>query len=263
LKRNCILREARGLTVAAMCGVLLATVVISLGLGILMRLTLRALDMSLRSLVVDVGDEIAQILAAAAGLVILRYWTRQTWMSLVPLRKWGVPLYLPLLVSVLGLALLTAALRASVLAVSGPVVPVVNVTKAQSFVVLFSALVLAPFAEELLMRGAVLGGLLKRYPKREAVLLSSLAFAVLHFSPYQFLQSIALGLVVGWVRVTIASLWPGILAHTAFNAFLFLVGTDVFAPGVSAMLGTVLFVLGLLWIRSRVGEFQHRGEGVT
>lgn|GEM_PF-3955079 len=73
MKRNCILREARGLTVAAMCGVLLATVVISLGLGILMRLTLRALDMSLRSLVVDVGDEIAQILAAAAGLVILRY----------------------------------------------------------------------------------------------------------------------------------------------------------------------------------------------
>jgi len=241
-------RDVRGLSATGMFGVLLATFVIGLALGVLFRLTLRGLGIALLPPHVDVGDELARTLSIGTAIVGLRYWTRQTWRSLVPLSTWHVRFYLPLLVSAMGLALLTAALRTGVLAVVSESHPVRGGLRTSASVVLFSTLILAPFTEELLMRGAVLGGLLRRYSSRKAILISALAFAVLHLSPYQFLQSLVLGLISGWVRVKTGSLWPGIVAHAACNAFLIL-GAEVFDAGVSALLGTVSLLLGLLWIR--------------
>ncbi|MDX2053047.1 MAG: type II CAAX endopeptidase family protein [Polyangiaceae bacterium] len=229
-----------------MFGVLLTVLVLGIALGSLFRLTLRELSLASIPLVVAVADELAMTLSVAAGLVVVRYWTRQRWRSLVPLSSCKARSYLPLLVSAMGLALLTAALRIAVLPPEPN--PVRGEVRASASVLLFSMLVLAPFTEELLMRGAVLGGLLRRYSTRKSVLISALAFAGLHLNPYQVLQSLVLGLISGWVRVQTGSLWPGILAHVAFNAALILIAGERHWA-VYASSGAVVITLGLIGIR--------------
>lgn len=75
---------------------------------------------------------------------------------------------------------------------------------------------LVPIAEEALFRGALLGVLLERYAARWAVPVSALIFGLVHLSQ-QFVGALALGLVMGWLRVRTRSLWPGLVLHTLNN----------------------------------------------
>lgn len=99
---------------------------------------------------------------------------------------------------------------------------------------LISVTVIAPFVEELLFRGAVLGGLLQRYRFGTANVISSLLFVSVHFPGWYFsgtlvdnltkpiggaLSIFVLGLIFGFVTRQSRSVLGGMLAHGINNLF--------------------------------------------
>jgi membrane protease YdiL (CAAX protease family) len=131
---------------------------------------------------------------------------------------------------------------------------------------LFIALVIAaPLLEELLFRGIMLEGLLKRYRPLTAILASSIIFGLAHLNPWQFVTAFVIGCFAGWVYFRTASVGPCILIHATVNfcAYLiqFLVGgantsnqSPEFQGGWGAILAfpticlTIIFVL-VLYLR--------------
>ena len=86
----------------------------------------------------------------------------------------------------------------------------------------------APLLEELVFRGVVLQGFLKRYSPAKAIIWSAVIFGVAHLNPWQFLAAFPMGLVIGWIYWKTNSLIPGIFIHFINNAssFLMLLMTD-------------------------------------
>ncbi|MDB5262406.1 MAG: Abortive infection protein [Adhaeribacter sp.] len=85
------------------------------------------------------------------------------------------------------------------------------------FYFIFMCLII-PVYEELLFRGVVLGGLLKRYSPLVAIGISAILFAVLHLTlsgPLMF------GLFVGWIYYRTRNLLYCIIIHSFINALAF------------------------------------------
>ena len=131
-----------------------------------------------------------------------------------------------------------------------------------------TALVPAIF-EELLMRGCVLGSLL-RYSKTGAILFSASVFSLMHANPAQFLYTFAAGILLGTVYVMTGSVWPGVIIHF-FNNFLSIVSELEFENSEFVVLFADLTVMlagfaCLSVIVLRYGEkirisLSDRGEG--
>jgi uncharacterized protein len=75
----------------------------------------------------------------------------------------------------------------------------------------------APFIEELIFRGIMLDGLLKRYRPLTAIFVSSLMFGLVHLNPWQFVTGFVLGLFMGWVYYYSRSVGACIVIHMAAN----------------------------------------------
>ena len=83
---------------------------------------------------------------------------------------------------------------------------------------------LAPIAEELVFRGAVLRTLLLWKPERRwlMIFLSALLFALAHVNPAQFFHPLLIGLLLGWLYVRTGSVLPGIIFHWINNTVAYL-----------------------------------------
>jgi membrane protease YdiL (CAAX protease family) len=87
----------------------------------------------------------------------------------------------------------------------------------------FIAIVIAaPVMEEILFRGIILDGFLKRYSPAKSIIVSSLLFGAVHLNPWQFVTGAILGTLAGWVYYRTRSLMPTILIHVSNNLFAFL-----------------------------------------
>ena len=85
--------------------------------------------------------------------------------------------------------------------------------------------VLAPIAEEMLFRGAVLRRLLDVMDKRltwVAIVVTSLLFAVVHGNMAQGVNAFVLGLLLGWMYVRTRSIVPGVAFHLTNNTIAFM-----------------------------------------
>jgi membrane protease YdiL (CAAX protease family) len=82
---------------------------------------------------------------------------------------------------------------------------------------LLVAVVVAPVCEEIFFRGFLLPGLARGMPVWAAVVVSALVFGVAHADPGSFLPLVAIGLVLGALRVWTGSVWPGMLLHALNN----------------------------------------------
>lgn len=85
-----------------------------------------------------------------------------------------------------------------------------------------AVLTLAPLSEELLFRGALLRGLLRRTTPPVAIFVSALAFAVVHVigdpgTGYYMCAFLLLGLVSGWRAWRTGSVSQSIALHAGFN----------------------------------------------
>lgn len=89
--------------------------------------------------------------------------------------------------------------------------------------VMFVAIVLvAPVVEEVVFRGLVLSRLNRVMPGWPALLLSSLAFGILHGHPVWMVYAGLMGLIFGLVSLRSGSVWPAVLMHMVFNGIGYL-----------------------------------------
>lgn len=86
-----------------------------------------------------------------------------------------------------------------------------------SFMNVFTSVVLAPIAEEMLYRGILLKET-ARVSKRFGIVFSAVMFGLMHGNPYQLILGTMIGLVLGYVTVKSRSLIPAIVGHMAVNA---------------------------------------------
>ncbi|RAW00652.1 CPBP family intramembrane glutamic endopeptidase [Pseudochryseolinea flava] len=82
--------------------------------------------------------------------------------------------------------------------------------------------VAAPVLEELIFRGVILDGLLKRYSPRKAIILSSALFGIIHLNPWQFVAATILGVFIGWIYFKTNNLLLCIIIHFANNLLAFI-----------------------------------------
>lgn len=83
---------------------------------------------------------------------------------------------------------------------------------------------LAPIAEEVVFRGAILRKLMEWKPQHRwlMIVLSALLFALAHMNPAQFLHPFLIGLLLGWMYLRTGSILPGIVYHCANNSVAYL-----------------------------------------
>lgn len=77
---------------------------------------------------------------------------------------------------------------------------------------------LAPLAEEMVFRGAVLRSLL-RWKENPwiGIVISAVLFAVIHMNPAQMLHAFLIGLLLGWLYYRTDSIVPGVVYHWVNN----------------------------------------------
>lgn len=88
----------------------------------------------------------------------------------------------------------------------------------------FVICLLAPVAEELVFRGAVLRALLAWKPQRAwgMIAISAVLFSLAHINPAQMPHAFIMGLLLGWLYWRTGSIAPGIAFHWANNTVAYL-----------------------------------------
>jgi hypothetical protein len=81
-----------------------------------------------------------------------------------------------------------------------------------SIFVFLPLLLLWPLLSEILFRGIILKGMLRKYTPAQAIIFSSLFFAISLFNPYSFLPLLISGLLSGWLFYRTNSIVPSYLA---------------------------------------------------
>jgi membrane protease YdiL (CAAX protease family) len=85
-------------------------------------------------------------------------------------------------------------------------------------VLLIIAALVPGICEEIAFRGLIQGGIRRTYGVKAAVIVTSLLFAFIHLSPWNFFALIAMGMFLGILREKTGSIWPGAVAHAVNNA---------------------------------------------
>lgn len=90
--------------------------------------------------------------------------------------------------------------------------------------------VLAPLAEEIVFRGAILRSLLGMMSKKNhwaAIMISAAIFGVVHGNVAQFVNALVIGLLLGWMFYRTKSIVPGILLHWVNNTVAYVLANLV------------------------------------
>ena len=85
--------------------------------------------------------------------------------------------------------------------------------------------ILAPLAEEIVFRGAILRTLLGMMSKKNhwvAIMVSAAIFGAVHGNAAQFVDALLMGLFLGWMYYRTQSLIPGILMHWVNNTMAYI-----------------------------------------
>ncbi len=85
--------------------------------------------------------------------------------------------------------------------------------------------ILAPLAEEIVFRGAILRTLLNMVSKKNhwvAIMISAAIFGVAHGNVAQLVNALLMGLLLGWMYYRTKSLVPGILMHWVNNTMAYI-----------------------------------------
>ena len=82
---------------------------------------------------------------------------------------------------------------------------------------------LAPLAEELVFRGAILRSLLLSFRRPwVAIFVSALLFALVHANPAQMPHALLVGLLLGWMYWRTGSILPGVAYHWVNNSIAYI-----------------------------------------
>lgn len=90
------------------------------------------------------------------------------------------------------------------------------------WVILVLLAIVPAVCEEIFFRGYMISGLRTTLPSWGVVLISSLAFAMSHYSVSRLPSTLVLGIIFAIVSLRSGSVWPGMLAHGLHNGLLLL-----------------------------------------
>jgi hypothetical protein len=95
--------------------------------------------------------------------------------------------------------------------------------------------ILAPMAEEVVFRGAILRTLLQKWEDKRwwAIVISALLFALAHLNPAQMPHAFLMGLLLGWLYERSRSLIPSVVLHCANNTIAYLMTAAYPAPDIT------------------------------
>jgi sodium transport system permease protein len=118
------------------------------------------------------------------------------------------------------------------------------------------AFALAPgICEEIAFRGFILSGLSRGGRTGLAIVLSSVAFGVMHLIPQQVFNAALLGLVLGLMAIRSNSLLPGVAFHMLYN------GIEIFRNRLSPELWDAPFIQWAVTVETRDQQTQLRYDG--
>lgn len=90
--------------------------------------------------------------------------------------------------------------------------------------------ILAPLAEEVVFRGAILRVLLKMFDKRwhwVAIAVSAILFGLVHGNVQQFVHATLIGLLLGWMYYRTDSIAPGVVFHWVNNSAAYVIANII------------------------------------
>lgn len=85
-----------------------------------------------------------------------------------------------------------------------------------------SIAIVAPIAEEIVMRGIILEGLLQKYSPCVAIIVSSLVFGIAHMNIPQFINAFLIGIILAIVYFKTRSLILTMVGHACNNIMVFI-----------------------------------------
>src|SRR4029453_16239599 len=77
--------------------------------------------------------------------------------------------------------------------------------------------VLAGVCEELLFRGPIQTGLIRRMPMWAALIISAILFAAAHLDVYGFSVRAIISIVLGYLVIRTGSIFPAMIAHGVYD----------------------------------------------
>ncbi len=96
--------------------------------------------------------------------------------------------------------------------------------------------ILAPLAEEVIFRGAVLRTMLEHWEGSKrwtAIIISALLFGLAHMNPAQIPHAFLMGVLLGWIYERSRSLIPCVVLHCANNTIAYLMTAAYPAPDIT------------------------------
>jgi membrane protease YdiL (CAAX protease family) len=177
-----------------------------------------------------------------------------------------VSLLIPFMLTLIGLRIVSSEVNSLVVAVipggEAAAQSILEFFQKDTYVFIVSAILVGPFVEELIFRGLILQGFLRRYTVRKAIVVSALLFAVFHGNVFQFTPALTAGLVFGWWYVKTGSLVSCIFGHAINNALIAFAASFVgayfpqyegpqFNPLWVDIVGVILLILGI-WLSVRL-----------
>lgn len=132
---------------------------------------------------------------------------------------------------------------------------------------IIGVIIVAPITEEILFRGIMLKGLLKRYSDLTSILVTALLFGILHFNIYQFVGAFIAGILLGWLYSKTNSLLLCIIGHATYNSIGYILSDllkleipgytlDGFQPLWFTLFGVLLLIIFGIVIKKKVNNSE-------
>lgn len=130
----------------------------------------------------------------------------------------------------------------SKLPISDSLVQAFNSMTENTYLGFISIVLVAAIAEEIIMRGIILEGLLQKYNPWIAIIVSALIFGIWHMNLPQFVNAFVLGIILGIVYFKTRSLILTMVGHACNNIIVFVnipVNIGLLAAGI------ILFIIAI------------------
>ena len=165
---------------------------------------------------------ICDVVSFAIILAFGLWRTNATFPEVFPLTQVDLSLYFPIILSLIGMNAIAFNVDSYIYLVYPPPDFIRQFLQDQIRVggywnAFLRAVVIAPVTEELLFRGLILRGLLKRYGNVTAVVISAVLFGASHFDVWQASSALLGGLLLGWWAFETKSLLPCVFGHAFWN----------------------------------------------
>jgi membrane protease YdiL (CAAX protease family) len=217
-------------------------------------------------------DLLVEAIIMLIGFILLMFWIRRryriNYQELFDVKRLKVEYFLPMLLITAGVTIVLSEINNWVftflplkggLAKNFQDIAVSGGAGFWKFMVVM--VIVIPLVEEVIFRGLILRGFIRRYPAHRAIASSTLLFGIAHLNPWQFWTGIIWGSISGWWFYKTRSLVPCIIGNALLKTAPFLViylfrleipgftndyRTVQYQPLWFDMLGIGLLVLGIV-----------------